>query len=177
MANGANDGKKKTAKRKVYRTGGGGYAEAIWPTLAATLWLVLLLSKGRAFDTTSFIVFVVLVPILTYAYALSCFLRERNARVALSDEGLAVRNWRNVARFIPWESISGAIWADSMGIRLYLELDGPDGRRRLFKLAYTRLIPEPLERLRDEIVARQGLSEVTPTKWERVFHRERTIWR
>ncbi len=160
---------------KVYRTGAGGYWQAMM-----VFFLVLLVAGMTAYiivagriNLAEHPLYVAMPGALCLPvalFALSAFLRERNSKVGICYGGVLVQDWLGRREFVAWENIAALIqlttWgsglAPSRRHRLAMRVIGDRGRVSTLRLAYVTpgSAPQVYDEwagLRDEIIKRRNL--------------------
>ena len=160
MSVGADDAELNGAKE--YLTGGNGWEEAVF-------WLLGIGMAGVA-------VFVMPPSHFAYMYArlgvcgliaigglvraIGAVLREWNAAVIVSDAGVTARNWRNVEKFISWDSIGAVRYSGGWYTTLSLEVLNDQGQQCREQIAFSFGYSESAMELAEAIVHRLGFDEV-----------------
>ena len=173
-----NGGEAEVGGEQVYRTGKGGYLEAIAPGVGAILLVTLgvwvgvwvgihgsltKLSVGEAVDLAIGGIPVVYLLALIYLIrvAVISFMRGRNCAVIVGQAGLTMRDWRARETFVPWARVTGVVWSGIRRFALSLEiLDELGARHRERLTGWYWEAAGQMQKLRDEIIRKRGFVEV-----------------
>jgi len=159
---------------KEYDTGARGKADAARAAVGLAIWTGFIVwtwpsvfaaaRQGTALDIVTALLVGVLLPGILLALIGYSLMNGRNARVAVSDDGLVIQNSRKSRKLMLWDSICRVVWQETGLLQrsywLIPVVRDTHGRprRRVIWMAPSSQAGE-VEQLRDEILVRCDLFE------------------
>ena len=147
---------------KEYLTGGNGWLEAVFWLLGIGVGgvVVFLMPPSHFAYIHARLVVCGLIAIGALVRAGGAVLREWNAAVIVSEAGVTARNWRNVEKFISWDSIRAVRYSGGWYTTLSLEVLNDQGQQCREQVAFSYGYSESVMELAEAIVRRLGFDEV-----------------
>ncbi len=147
-------------EEKEYLTGGNGWLEAVFWLLGVGGVVVFAMPTLHSAYIHARLGVCGLIAIGGLVRAIGAVLREWNAAVIVSDAGMTARNWRNVEKFISWDSIGAVRYSGGWYTTLSLEVLNDQGQQCREQIAFSFGYSESFMELAEAIVRRLGFAEV-----------------